>query len=130
MIVGGRVRGFDDDTGRFVVQLDGAAAADLTDVDLLCVSTDLSNPFTVVGKVEAVTGDDTGAMVAGHLLHPDRKAVIDRRTRGLLKGRRCSRFEVSGRVLRPVHTDLIELRDPYGQVIGGAMGVDSPGDRP
>ncbi|UTM39671.1 hypothetical protein MX572_22955 (plasmid) [Rhodococcus pyridinivorans] len=48
-------------------------AADLTDVDLLCVSTDLSNPFTVVGKVEAVTGDDTGAMVAGTCCTPTAK---------------------------------------------------------
>ncbi|MBD8057244.1 hypothetical protein ICV35_26770 [Rhodococcus ruber] len=122
MIAPGRVRRLDG--ACFTVRLDGVGAELVAGVDLVTASPDLVNPFAVVGGVDQVLDVDGGVELVGRLDAVDGAAAV-RRVRGLLAGRRVSRFAVEGRCLRLLHPHLSTLRDPFGALLSGvdAVGV-------
>lgn len=130
MIAAGRVRSLERD-GSFSVQLD-VRVSELVDVGLvdgsgalvaggglLCLSLDLLDPFAVVGGVDVLELVDGGVILSGRLDDADGQTVATRRVRGLLAGRRVKRFELAGRIVRPVHADLDAFADPV-QLLGFA----------
>ncbi|QXF81894.1 hypothetical protein HBA53_13210 [Rhodococcus pyridinivorans] len=104
MIVSGRV--LEVDGASFRLRLDQVVGVDgLRDSGLVTVSADLLDPFAVVGGVDSVEVDGSSLVVSGCLDAVDGSRST-RRVRGLLAGRRVSRFVVEGRCLRLLHAHL------------------------
>lgn len=110
-VVDGRVRSM---VGRrFMLWLDGVELVGVgRPVGLVTVSPDLLDPFSVVGAFEPVEATAEGVLVAGEL-DDVAGSVSTRRVRGLLAGRRVSRFVVEGLCLRLLHPHL-EVPGPAG----------------
>ncbi|MCK8671017.1 hypothetical protein M1M07_07780 [Rhodococcus sp. HM1] len=105
MIVSGRV--LEVDGTSFRLRLDQVVGVDgLRDSGLLTVSADLLDPFAVVGGVDSVEVDGSGGMIVSGEVDAVDGSRSTRRVRGLLAGRRVSRFEVEGRCLRLLHAHL------------------------
>lgn len=112
MIVSGRVRSM---VGRrFMLELDDVELVlrVARGCGLVTVSSDLEDPFSVVGGFDVVDVSGSGVVLEAELLGIA-GSVSTRRVRGLLAGRRVSRFDVGGRCVRLVHPHL-EVPGPAG----------------